>query len=295
MKIPRLSFLRTVALTAAIATSILGAAVNGKSSAIPLFPQPTRSASGQNSGPQTLTDIQIANFLRNAKVIRAKQSKKGVSHPWTLTLSDGTLTHDASFQPINGFELYKKFYDGSTEINFHDSYHYNIAAYEIAKLLGLGDMMPVYVERKWEGKTGSLSWYLPIMMDEADRYQRKTPVPDVEAWNSQMYKIRVFSQLLYNEDMNLTNVLIGYDWKLYMIDFTRAFRLQTNLPHPKDLVKCDRRLFDRLNQLTRKDVMQKTKGHLHEAEIKALMERRDNMISHFQKLIAEQGVNAVLY
>jgi hypothetical protein len=40
-----------------------------------------------------------------------------------------------------------------------------------------------------------------------------------------LYRIRVFDELVYDTDPNLTNVLIGTDWKLYRIDFTRAFRL----------------------------------------------------------------------
>src|SRR6266446_385545 len=44
---------------------------------------------------------QIKHFLLTAKVVGSKQSVKGVTQPWTLTLSDGTLTHDASFQPID--------------------------------------------------------------------------------------------------------------------------------------------------------------------------------------------------
>jgi hypothetical protein len=58
-------------------------------------------------------------------------------------------------------------------LNFVDSYKYNIAAYELAALLGLDDMVPVYVERKFEGKTGSFGWWLPVQMDEADRLKRK--------------------------------------------------------------------------------------------------------------------------
>jgi hypothetical protein len=297
MKIFKPSSLRNVAMIAlpTILIWIFAAAANNKSYALPLIPGPAKNASDQSSSPQSLTDEQIANFLRSAKIIRSRQSNKGVTRPSILTLSDGIITHDASFQPINEYEPVKKFSDGSTEINFHDSYHYNLAAYEVAKLLGIGDMMPVYVERKWNGRWGSLSWYLPVKMDEEERYLKKIPVPDVDAWNHQMHKIRVFSELLDNKDMNLTNVLIGYDWKLYMIDFTRAFRLQTDLPHPKNLVKCDRRLFEKLRQLNKEEVTQKTKGQLKKSEIQALMARRDKIVSHFQKLIAEQGENTVLY
>ena len=60
-----------------------------------------------------------------------------------------------------------------TELGFVDSYKYNIAAYQLAELLGLDDMLPVYVERKWKGDPGSLSWWLPVKMDEVERHKQK--------------------------------------------------------------------------------------------------------------------------
>ena len=50
-----------------------------------------------------------------------------------------------------------------------------------------------------------------------------------------MYKIRVFDQLVSDSDPNLTNVLIGEDWKIWRIDFTRAFRINTDLKNPERL------------------------------------------------------------
>jgi len=68
-----------------------------------------------------------------------------------LTLSDGNLTHDVSFQPIDQITPFFRLENGVTEVNLRDSYHHNIAAFELAKLLGLDNMMPVYVERIWGG------------------------------------------------------------------------------------------------------------------------------------------------
>ncbi len=237
----------------------------------------------------------MKQFLLTAKVIDSKQSSKGITAPSRLTLTDGTITHDGSFQPIDETKTTMTFNTGSSELNFRDSYHFNIAAYELAKLVGLGDMMPVTVERRWQGKSGSLSWWLPVKMDEGDRLKQKIAVPDSDAWNKQMYKVRVFSQLVYDTDRNLTNVLIGEDWKVYMIDFSRAFRLYKDLENPKNLVKCDRQLLEKLRQLSKAEVEAKTKGHLTKAEVQALMARRDKIVSYFQQLIAEQGENAVLY
>lgn len=77
-------------------------------------------------------------------------------------------------------------------------------------------------------------------MDEVDRRKQQIYEPDTDAWNKQMYKIRVFDQLVYDNDPNLTNVLIGQNWEIYRVDFSRSFRTKRDLRNPEDLVKCDR-------------------------------------------------------
>src|ERR1043166_1622808 len=114
---------------------------------------------------------QIKQFLTNAKVVGSKQASKGITGTMRLTLSDGTLTHDASFQSIDEHKPMKQLAQG-TEMNFVDSYKYNIAAFELAELIGLDDIVPVYVERKWKGDVGSLSWWLPVKMDEVERHKQ---------------------------------------------------------------------------------------------------------------------------
>ncbi len=242
-----------------------------------------------------LTKEQIKQFLLTAKVVAKHSSKKGITDPPRLTLSDGTITHDASFQPVDEHKAVMKFADGRTEVNFVDSYKYNLAAYALAELVGFDDMMPVYVERKVDGKTGSLSWWLPVKMDDVERINKKIEPPDKDSWNNQMYKIRVFDNLVYDTDPNLTNVLIGEDWKLWRIDFSRAFRTFKDVKDPKDLVRCDRQLLEKLKALNANDVTEKTKGYLTKDEVKGVMARRDKIVERFQKLIAEKGENEVLY
>lgn len=48
-----------------------------------------------------ISDDQKREFLLKAEVVASKRSSKGVTKPWRLTLSDGKVTHDASFQTIN--------------------------------------------------------------------------------------------------------------------------------------------------------------------------------------------------
>jgi len=242
----------------------------------------------------SLTKEQIKHFLLTAKVVDSRDAKKGVTNTKRLTLSDGLLTHDASFQSIDEHKEVMRFAT-DTELNFVDSYKNNIAAYALAELLGIDDMIPVYVERKWSGHVGSLSWWLPVKMDEVERYRRKLTAPDVDAWNSQMYKIRVFDQLVADADVNKTNVLIGEDWKIWRIDFMRAFRLNKELKNPKDLVRCDRQLLEKLKSLDANQLTETVKEYLNKEQVKAVMARRDRIVAAFQNLIAEKGESEVLF
>jgi len=243
----------------------------------------------------TLSMEQQEEFLLNAKVTRSQRIGKGKTNPYRLTLTDGTITHDASFQSVFERENYKKFGDGSVEINYVDSYLYNIAAYRLARMLGLQSMMPVTVERKWNGMIGSLSWWLSVQMDEGERMREKIRPPDVEAHNRQMHKMRVFTELVYDTDRNIGNVLIGENWEVYMIDFTRAFRHYRDLKDAGNLVRCNRDLFSKLQQLDRDALEKETDGFLTKEEIKAVMARRDLIVELFRKLISEKGEAAVLY
>lgn len=242
-----------------------------------------------------LTKDQIKQFLQTAKVVNSRPSSKGVTHPSRLTLSDGTITHDASFQTVDEHKAEMKLESGTVVLNFIDSYKFNIAAYTLAELIGMDDMLPVYVERKWQGHTGSLSWWLPVKMDEQERVAQKLHPPDPEAWNKQMYKVRVFDELIYDTDANLTNILIGPDWQIWRIDFTRAFRNDRELKTPNDLVRCERKLLERLKTLNGGELAAKTQHYLTGEQVQGVMARRDKIVARFQELIKQKGENEVLY
>ena len=246
-----------------------------------------------------LSVAQIRAFLKDAKVVRTRGTPKGVTAPKRLTLSDGTIEHDAVFQAIDDRKLVEHLGGGgrqqTTELNFVDSYKYNIAAYELAALLGLDHMMPVYVERRWNGQLGSISWFVPTLMDESERLKKKIQPPNSTEWNNQMYRMRVFSALLRDTDRNLTNVLITHQWKVMMIDFTRAFRLQPELLHLKDLQKIDRQLFAKLESVSAAEIKAAVKDFLTKGELEAVMKRRELLVAHFKKQIADFGEAKVLY
>ena len=47
---------------------------------------------------------QKEEFLTKAKITKSKEAKKGVTGTFRVTLSDGTLTHDASVQTIDDYQ-----------------------------------------------------------------------------------------------------------------------------------------------------------------------------------------------
>jgi len=242
---------------------------------------------------------QMKAFLQTARVIRSRTTSKGVTAPKRLTLTDGTLTHDAVFQSVDERKTVAELSGGGraaqVELNFVDSYRYNLGAYGVAGLLGLDHMMPVHVERRHAGQTGSLSWFVPAIMDESDRLKQKVQPPSPTDWNHQMYRMRVFTALTRDTDRNLSNVLITPEWKVMMIDFSRAFRLQPELMYGSDLAKIDRTLLARLDALAHEAVKQATSRWLSSAEIGAMMKRRDLLVTHFRALVATRGEASVLY
>lgn len=254
-------------------------------------------APGGAARPQEphLAPGEIREFLLTATVVKRQDLGKGVTRPVRLTLTNGTLTHDAVFSSVDETVPIMKFKSGRTEFDFVDSYRYNIAAYRVAELLGLDDMMPVTVEREWDRRKGSLTWWVDARMDEGARLKQKLEPPDPEQWNRQINRMRVFAQLIADTDRNLGNVLIDRDWKLWMIDFTRAFRRTRTLRAPGDLQRCDRNVLARLRDLTAQAVEAKTAPLIGRAEIDALMARRDAIVATFDKLIAERGEARVLY
>jgi hypothetical protein len=104
-----------------------------------------------------LAPDQQREFLRSAEVVSSRPIGKGITGSLRLTLSDGKITHDAAFQSIDdraSDEDRRQMRRRAGELNFVDSYKYNIAAYEIARLLGVDDMMPVTVPRRYQGRNG---------------------------------------------------------------------------------------------------------------------------------------------
>jgi len=260
---------------------------DGPSQAAP--PQTAPSATGLSREEKT-------QFLLTARITSSKNIPKGITSPVRLTLTNGTLTHDAAFSTVDERIPIMKFESGRTELDFVDTYKYSVAAYRLAVMLGLDDMMPVTVEREVSHHKGSLVWWLDdVKWDEGQRLKEKLQAPDPEAWAKQMFRMRVFTQLVADTDRNTGNVLITGDWKLWMIDFTRAFRRTHQLLAPGDVTRCDRQLLEKIRALKKEEVAEQTKPFIGGTEIDALMARRDVLVDLIAKQVAARGEAQVLY
>jgi len=111
----------------------------------------------------------------------------------------------------------------------------------------------------------------------------------------QRQNIYIFDNLIYNEDRNLGNILIEPDWKLWMIDHTRAFRRWKELMNPEQVQFAERSLWEKLQALDETVVRAKLKDFLKPAEMRGLIERTTLLVDHIQKLIDDRGERAVLF
>jgi len=233
-------------------------------------------------------------FLLKARISNQRDAGSGVTNSRRATLTDGQLTHDAHIQTVDIAQ--QVFESGrNTELNFKDTYRYNIAGYRVAKLVGL-TTVPMSVERNIDGKVAAITWWVDdVQMDEKERMKTKSQGPDPVKTNKQIQIMRVWDELIQNRDRNQGNILWTHDWTLWLIDHTRAFRLNPNLLKPEQLSRCDRGFLERLRAVTPESLAQAVGNSLTKQEQEALLARRDKIIKHYDERIARLGEPVVLF
>jgi len=89
---------------------------------------------------------QWERFLLEAEIVKAEPVSQGVTKPWKLYLRKSDVGASGAWKNIN-----KKLGGGG-----RDGWKYEIAAYRLDKLIGLG-MVPPAVEKEFRGEAGALS------------------------------------------------------------------------------------------------------------------------------------------
>jgi hypothetical protein len=235
-------------------------------------------------------------FLRTAKVMGKKPVGVGITHSERCTLTDGTRTARALWKTIDESKPgLTSFQGGGFVVDFADSWKHEVASYELDKLVGTG-LVPPTVERSFDGTTGSLQLWVEKARTEADRKQQRIAPPDIEAWNRQMYGVRLLHQLTFNTDYkNIRNVLFDPTFRVYAVDFSRAFATYDDLRAEKELVRFPRQALERLRALDRPTLDEKLGRWLSGRQIAAMLKRRDKILAIAERLVAEKGDAAVLY
>ena len=257
---------------------------------------PTLAAAQVAEAPErvSLTPEQMEKFLLEAKIVRTRAAGTGTTGTQRLTLSDGTVTHDAQAQFVEAEQAIYRV-QGYTEFNFRDCYCFNIAGYKLAVLLGL-ENVPMSVERRVDGKPSAVTWWIDdVVMTEEDRRKKSATDPNAQRFEHYRYRQRVFDELIQNRDRNLGNLVYTKDWTTWMIDHTRAFRLNKDLGKPAELIRVERSFYENMKKLTAASVTAAVGKQLRKAEVDALIARRDAIIKVFDARIAKAGEAAVLY
>lgn len=274
---------------------VLLAGVAGSSGAVPSGPVLAAAVPQNGELPEAPPDWSYeekAEFLRTADVDSMEAVGHGVTGSRAMTLSNGRFKHRAHFQTINIFKREAKV-GLRTVRNFEDSYRYNIGASRLDHLMGL-DLVPVSVERVIGREKGAVTWWIDnAMMTEMDRIDESISPPAPVSWNNQVYRSRVFTQLIQDADPNRGNTVITEDWRLWLIDFTRAFRQFGKLMKTPTLKRIDRDFYNSLVLLNEEEVFAATKPYLTRQEVKALIKRRNRIIEFFVREIERHGEDEV--
>lgn len=255
---------------------------------------PAARAQERGAAPSSLvTSGDKEAFLLKAPVVDEGDASAGPTKFWRVTLDDGKRKHDAAIEKSTSRDPSQR------------DYRFNVAAYELDKALELNFVVPS-VEREMKGHPAAFTWWVDdVLMNEQARRGQKIEPPDPDSWKKQMQAVRVFDELIANAYRDVSpalytasiwdNLLITKEWRIWLVDHTRAFGTSRQLGNPQSLAQCDRRMLGKLRALTRDVLKQKLEKYLSPEQLDALEARRELLVRHFAERIASQGEGAVLY
>lgn len=222
--------------------------------------------------------------------------REAVTEPWTLVLEKEKVTRRALWKnPEGRFKGYL------------DNWKCEIAAYRLDKLLEL-NMVPPTVEKRFQGDKGSCMLMLEnvITLRTKQKEEIKPPSYRIDPLNKATYLQRAWDNLIANEDRNIGDILYTKDWRMILVDHSRAFR--TSGKYTKNLIfdekykggpKLMKRLpkvfVGKLKSLNFEQIKDAVGEYLSDKEINAVLARRDLIIKWLDKWIEKFGEEEVLY
>ena len=240
----------------------------------------------ETAPPNDLSLREIEAYLKTAPIVSIKKDATiGRTMPWKVTLDDGKTKLQGMFKRVHA----------PRPNPMVDSYKYELAAYELNKLLDL-DIIPPTVEREIEGAKGSLQYFVPDCMSETDRERLRLQPPDLKTFLARLDEIKIFEALVSDTCLDKDDTLIQQPgWKVYRVDFAEAFAPNPGLAADCPISRCPRRLFEHLQKTTRQVAESKLKPYLSDDEIGAMCDRKKRIIAGLEGLMRTEGERNVLY
>ena len=238
----------------------------------------------------------IQEALRSATVVSRKKIGRGVAGAEKLVLELGGTRFHAAFRTID-VSVRPPPSGGTTRptLKYRDAAIFEVAAYELSELLGLGRVPPA-VPRRIDERAGTVQIWLEGTRPEVELLEQGALTPPDEArWRRQKQVMRVFDSLIANNDRNQGNLLIDAEWDIWLIDHTRAFKQSSELFEREKLTGCERSLWSALQGLDEAVIRERLGPYLESREIASLLRRREKLLDHLQGLIEKEGEEAVLF
>ena len=240
------------------------------------------------------SDEAIIEYLETARVVSFKRTGEGTNGAQKVLLEkDGVEMHGV-FRDWSVHRSRLEMDNGTLQLNFRDDCIFELAAYRLSRILGLDNVPPV-IRRTIDGHKGTLQIWVENALMEKKRAQDNIQAPNRVQWVYQKQLMYLFDNLIENDDRNQGNILFDSNWKVWLIDHTRAFRYSRKLPSPKMVRYCPRTVWEGLKRLDKDLLEEELEGTLGQAEIRALLARRDLLVSHLQNLIDDKGEAGVLF
>jgi hypothetical protein len=225
-------------------------------------------------------DSDIERCLLEGKVVKRLKVLRGATDPLRILIDCDGEQRSAVFKSVDEHRRGRTNFEfGDPEINFSDSYKYERAAYLLDRELGL-NMVPVAVLRPYKGDRGALVSWIDDASHQVMMKQQPTG-PQVAHLAQQKHLMRLFDALILNVDRRPGNWLVdNEDWKLYLIDHSRSFRVREDLPEEflDDHSRLSRDLYQRLRALDESRLTELLDNLLSKAQIRTLLARRDRIV-----------------
>lgn len=249
--------------------------------------------------PEELSEFDSwEKFLEEAEIVGGEQmqGRAAVTNPWVIEMEkDGTRIKALWKNPSGRMH------------GFIEGWEWEIAAYRLSKFLNL-DMVPPTVEKRFRGDRGSCQLWVDgcRSLMEITKNKEKKPSYKIIWWNRSLYLQRAFDSLIANEDRHQNQYLVSDDWRMILVDHSRAFRsggkFNKRLMYGKDGIKgkdefkqLPRIFVEKLKELNEETLKTIVGEYLKPDEIQAVLARKDLILKEIDEQISASGEDQFFY